>query len=123
MLIDKEFKIGDVVLVTANAAELKIVAADLALLGQTATITESLHCCCFRLSGPSLPTCCTWVQAKHIELVEAELVMRAILTEAGYDSESIVDDLRDLVTDSRRPATEEDEGVPTKSLTKQWWVT
>ena len=39
--------------------------------------------------------------------VLAELYL--ILKEAGYDSNEMVDDLRDLVNDSQRPATEEDE--------------
>ncbi len=34
-----------------------------------------------------------------------------ILKEAGYDSNDMVDDLRDLVNDSQRPATEADEAV------------
>lgn len=110
-----EFKIGDEVRVIANEAELQEVAADLALLGQTAIISERTGCC-FRLSGPNAPDHGTWIQAHHIELVrkhkcrETLTELRKILSEAGYDSESILDDLKDLVNDSQRPATEEDEG-------------
>ena len=39
--------------------------------------------------------------------VLAEMYM--ILREAGYDSNEMVDDLRELVNDSQRPATEEAE--------------
>ena len=35
--------------------------------------------------------------------------MFQILKDAGYNSYDMVDDLRDLVNDSRRPATEQDE--------------
>lgn len=38
-----------------------------------------------------------------------------ILKEAGYCGEDMIDDLRDLVNDSRRPATEEAEGVDYKA--------
>jgi hypothetical protein len=34
-----------------------------------------------------------------------------ILKEAGYDSNEMLDDLRDLVNDSQRPATDEDAGA------------
>jgi len=42
--------------------------------------------------------------------------MYFILREAGYNSYDMLDDLRDLVNDSQRPATEEEEkhGIPTE---------
>lgn len=43
------------------------------------------------------------------EYMEVLSEMYLILRAAGYDSDDMVDDLRDLVNDSQRPATEEDE--------------
>jgi len=113
---ERQYKIGDEVRVTADATELEYVAADSALLGQIATISETQGSI-FRLTGPGLPDHGTWVQAHHIEPADRKhkcretlTELRKILSEAGYDSESMTDDLKSLVNDSQRPATEADEG-------------
>lgn len=68
--------------------------------------TDEISICAQELRSRSKRTIQRHETIYHKTLTQMFLILR----EAGYDSDDMVDDLRDLVNDSQRPATEEDEG-------------
>jgi len=65
---------------------------------------DEIHICASELHNRAKKLVC-----REEQYVQVLAEMYTILREAGYDSNEMVDDLRDLVNDSRRPAIEEDE--------------
>ena len=71
---------------------------------------DEIHICASELRNRAKKMCCR--EEQYVKVLSDMFLM---LREAGYDSNDMVDDLRDLVNDSQRPATEEAEVVDYKA--------